>query len=190
MRESNRAEKNRDGFSIVELMVVIAVIAILGATAVPSVINWLPNYRLNTAADDLVSRLQQAKIQAARLNSECAVVFNNAAAGDSYQLVSGGPDGIINGANDEVLHTSLLDGYGSGVCFGSGDAVQTVAGAAFGVDPWDHLLGDYILFDPKGIVFETGYVYLRNNDGVCIAVGTPTLAGSIVQRKWRNGAWD
>ncbi|SPD76284.1 conserved hypothetical protein [uncultured Desulfobacterium sp.] len=195
MRKNNWAEKKRDGFSLVELMVIIAVIAILGATAVPSVINWLPDYRLKTAADNLVSRLQQAKIQAARLNAECVIFFDNAA--NSYHLVSGGNDGIFNGppvpsGDDELLHTGLLEAYGNGVRFGPGNATTHVTGGAWaaGADPWDYALGDYILFDPKGILFETGYVYLRNDDGACIAVGTPTLAGAIVQTKWRNGAWD
>ena len=52
-------EKKQKGFSVVELLVTIAIIAILVAAAVPAIIRWLPDYRLKMATRDLFSRLQQ-----------------------------------------------------------------------------------------------------------------------------------
>jgi hypothetical protein len=97
------------------------------------------------------------------------------------------------GGDDVVLNTTPLEGYGNGVRFGSGEATQSVDGlTAFPPEVrWEFALGNYILFNPKGIVFETGYVYITNEDGTCFAVGSPSLSGTIVQRKWyTNGGWD
>jgi len=186
--------KKQKGFSLVELLVTIAIIAILVAASVPAIIRWLPDYRLKMATRDLFSRLQQAKVQAARSSTECGVLFNNA--NNTYQVVSGGPDGVYGVGGDDVTRgTTPLAGYGSGVRFGSGQATQSVGGVVFGAETtWDYpfVSGNFVVFDPNGTMFETGYVYLRNNDGTSFAVGTPTLAGSIVLRKWYSagGGWD
>ena len=52
------------GFTVTELMVVIAILAILAASGIPMVTSWLPNHRLNVAARDLFSNFQLAKLTA------------------------------------------------------------------------------------------------------------------------------
>ena len=54
--------RKQAGISIVEVMTVIAVIAILCAIAVPGYIGWLPTYRLSTAARDVLSDLEFAPL--------------------------------------------------------------------------------------------------------------------------------
>ncbi|MEA1866843.1 MAG: GspH/FimT family pseudopilin [Thermodesulfobacteriota bacterium] len=63
------------GFTLVELMVVIVVIAILSAITVPNIIDWLPNYRLKSAARDLVSNFQKAKMEAVKENTDVIIQF-------------------------------------------------------------------------------------------------------------------
>ena len=75
------------GFTMVELMIVIAVIAILTAIAVPNIISWLPNYRLKSAARDVVSNFRKAKITAIKMNRNCAITFNQAVGGINYDYV-------------------------------------------------------------------------------------------------------
>lgn len=66
----------QDGFSLIELLVAISIVAIVMAITVPNVLSWLPNYRLKAAASDLMSNIQKAKIMAVRNRSNCAIRFD------------------------------------------------------------------------------------------------------------------
>ena len=64
------------GFTLVELIIVIAIIAILATIAVPAAINgWLPNYRLKAATRNLYSNLQKARLEAVKRNIDVIVIF-------------------------------------------------------------------------------------------------------------------
>jgi len=65
------------GFTIVELLVGIALIAMITAIAVPNYISWLPNYRLRSASQDLLSNFQKAKLASVKNNVNVAVCFKS-----------------------------------------------------------------------------------------------------------------
>jgi prepilin-type N-terminal cleavage/methylation domain-containing protein len=56
-------KKNR-GFTLLELIAVMALIAIMAALAVPNYLAWLPKYRLDDAARSLRSDLRLARMRA------------------------------------------------------------------------------------------------------------------------------
>jgi type IV fimbrial biogenesis protein FimT len=64
------------GISIIELMVVIAIVAIVGSIAVPSYIAWLPKYRLSTASRDVLSDLEYARGYAIKMNASVVLQFD------------------------------------------------------------------------------------------------------------------
>jgi len=72
-------KKNNYGFTLVELMIGIAIIAILTATAIPAIKAWIPNYRLKAAGRDLFSTLQKVRLLSVKNNSNHAVLFDTAA---------------------------------------------------------------------------------------------------------------
>jgi len=76
------------GFTVVELMIVIVVIAILSAIAVPNIISWLPNYRAKAAARDLVSNFQKAKMEAVKRNTDVVITFTTGTYTPSGQVGS------------------------------------------------------------------------------------------------------
>jgi prepilin-type N-terminal cleavage/methylation domain-containing protein len=70
------------GFTLIELMVVITIILILTGIAVPNFITWLPKYRLNRAASDIQSMIQNARLQAIKENARVVILFDPDADGD------------------------------------------------------------------------------------------------------------
>jgi prepilin-type N-terminal cleavage/methylation domain-containing protein len=188
---------NGYGMTVLEIMAVVAIISILSAIAVPVVLSLLPDYRLKAAVSDLYSNLQRAKQEAVRSNGECGVYFD--AATNRYQVIAGGPDGVCDGPaaglppqplNDDILINYVeLPTYGSGVQYGSGMAKKTVPGAGIPPVVTVSYVNDRIRFDAKGMAREMGYTYLTNINGSAFAVGTPSIAGSIVQKKWLGNSW-
>lgn len=68
--------RNNSGFTIMEMMVVIGILAIAAAIAVPGFIGWLPNYKLRSGAEDIQSTLQLTRQTAIKQNDTAIVSFN------------------------------------------------------------------------------------------------------------------
>ena len=101
--------ENSKGFTIIELMIAIGIIAIIAAVAVPNIIGWLPNYRLKSAARDLYSNFQKAKMEAAKRNESVVINFNPGTfqpGGQigSYQIF------VDNGAGGGTANNGTRDG--------------------------------------------------------------------------------
>jgi type IV fimbrial biogenesis protein FimT len=177
------------GFTKIELLVVISILAISTSFAVPAFSRWLPNYRLKGAVRDLYSNLQLAKSAAIRDRGEWAVQFNKD--GNRYQVVSGGADRVYSTTDDNVvLKTVILPDYGSGLSFGPGTATRKV-GQNEPIGDSVSFPGDRVVFNSRGMTTGTfgGYAYLQNNRHSCYAVGTWS-SGIVVLRKWNGSAWE
>ena len=171
------------GFSLLELMIVIAIIAIMTGIAIPNFISSRPRAQIKKATRDLYSNMQLAKVKALRDSSEWAIQFNTAA--DSYDLLSAkGADDTWNTGDDTVFKTVELDFY-PGIVYGSlhgprpGSSSDPSDGVSFG--------SNRLEFNPDGSS-SSGTVYFNNDDDTC-AVGAASSAGRI--KAWHNygGGW-
>ena len=63
------------GFTLWEMMTVIGIMAVLATIAIPNFISWLPRYRLGSAARDLLSAMQYARLTAVKNNVDVQVKF-------------------------------------------------------------------------------------------------------------------
>ena len=193
--------RKNSGLTLTELMVGIAIMAVLASVIAPNFMGWLPNYRLKRAARDLYSNMQLAKLGAIRANSDWAIVFDTSVTPGRYFVCSDdGGDGwdlpVFLGGTDTMNKMAPLTGYGSSIGFGHGHAT-TNATAGGGVFPGDDVghNANVLVFDSRGLC-NTGFVYLENNgngplaERHTFAVGT-RANGGIVLRKWfpANGAW-
>ena len=120
--------RGNEGFSMVELMIALAVIAIIAGIAGPSVNQWMQNKRLGGYARDIYACLQQAKLEAIRNNATVGVLITPGTGIAQVFLDDGGPgglgvanDGIRNG-NERILATHRPPG----------DIVLQIAAADFG----------------------------------------------------------
>ena len=64
------------GFSLIEMITVMAILSILCTIAIPSLFEWLPKHRVGAAARDVKSTLEFARTHAIKTNREVRVEFD------------------------------------------------------------------------------------------------------------------
>jgi prepilin-type N-terminal cleavage/methylation domain-containing protein len=180
----------KDGFTIIELLVTIVVLAIVAAIAIPGFSRWLPDRRLRVAARDVYSNMQLAKLGAVRSNTDWAIVFDTTAGAQRYQVCSDSGDGSWATTGDNAVEKTVnLADYESGIAYGHGNATDDIPGG--GAPPADDITyaSDVAVFNPRG-TGSGGYVYLENSKNtITYGVGTRTT-GAIRLLKWNSSSAD
>ncbi len=179
-------EQPPPGYSLVELLFAVAVIAVISAAAVPSLLATVESSRARAAARYLVSRLQQARLEA--LKRSCHVGFRfDAGPSRQYRLYAdGNGDGlrtrdIASGADPPLGAAERLDAQFQGVTFGILDGVGAVDSSDLldaGSDPIRLGSSDILSFGPVGTA-TAGTLYLHGRSREQYAVRVLGVTGRI-----------
>lgn len=137
------------GFTLIELMVTIAVLAVVMAIAIPSMRGLINSNRLTTQANELVATLQYARSEAVRGNGRvtvCPTADGTTCGGSDWGFVI-----VMRNRDDAVLRE--LHGR---------------TGSLMSADV------DEVVFSPDGLARDTNGLLAAANINVCIDTTQPT----------------
>jgi len=142
------AMRGKSGFTLVEMMVVIAVLGILTAIAIPTYITWLPRLRVSSAARQLFTDLQYARMRAISENNDYKVEFDTG--NNLYKVYDDAV--LVKTINIGDQHTGIAFGYTSTTNW-NGDAISDSV-TFTGTPP-------SVTFKPTGRANKNGSIYLK-----------------------------
>ena len=92
--------RKRQGLTFVELVITLAILAVVSAAMMPSLASWLSHYRIKGLARDVASCFRLAQMTAVQRNQTCSVRFSS---GGGIVTVIRDP----GGANDTIRIINL-----------------------------------------------------------------------------------
>jgi prepilin-type N-terminal cleavage/methylation domain-containing protein len=136
------ADSIRNGYTLMELMIVVLITAVLSALAIPSFLQWRQNLEFRKTARDLVSILREAKSRSIKTNLEHRVEY--ASTNKQYRLTQGNrsnnstlwntvvyewtelPSGVRIDANVNTIQMNTNGTANGGTLFIQNDALKTI----------------------------------------------------------------
>ena len=169
-----RKDRNA-GFTVMELMIVVAIIGILVSIATASMAEFVSSTRLRTAVHLMASRIRQARLLAITTSSACFVKFD--VLNNSYTL---------NGTQNALLPVGIRFGVHPEVtgCPGAPATKPPLDGTTFGNAGNPNTL----IYYPTGEVVPAGTVYVTDGKRTFAvrvsSIGRPKLWRANGGKEW------
>jgi prepilin-type N-terminal cleavage/methylation domain-containing protein len=191
--------KNSSGYSLIELMIVISVVAILAVFAVPEYSRFTAKNAVRGAASTLVTNMRLARTMAIKENQQYFITFNEGGTmnyrigfdGDNDGSLLGGLDGFGTGP---VRIFNIRNEYGINVVLGLPNfSVIPPIGPIGANGPPAVALVDTAAyrFDPDGSTDLTGPVYFQHvgpQRGYAFCVDLANATGRTDLYMWQGHA--
>ena len=142
----------RNGFSLVELVLSMAVLLVITTMAVPVVVRSLQAYQLNSTASQLAGMLKFAKFDAIRQNTKVSCQIKQSGANWLVWVDSNG-NGIADGAEPQMIIGGSFTLLPAGAVPNPTPITATL-GPGFSTFSWAVLSGSNasIEFDQRGVI--------------------------------------
>lgn len=186
--------KNKKGFSLIELLIVISIIGILAAFAVPEYGVYIAKNKAKTLASDLLQTMKMASTMAIKENRTYLITFNEDGSNEYRVGVDINDNGSLKDAVDEyykddVRVVNLQSEYGDSIKIGTDNFTTTIPN---GPNAISIVNATSASFAPTGGMNVTGEIYIQHtgaNRGYtyCIMSATVTSINLFV---WDGYAGD
>ncbi len=179
-----KVRKGSAGFSLLELVVSVAVILVLSAIAIPEGMVTLRAYRLAGSARSVAHELSLARLRAETDFTNAQVVIDTTVVPNTYkvQVWDKTIPGFVDEGGTQFLSQSISFGFGAATAPAGGQAalqqtVQTVFNSRG------------IPIDGAGAVNPNDVIYLADDQGNTYAVSV-TVGGHTRVWRYNGGGWD
>jgi type IV fimbrial biogenesis protein FimT len=92
----------QSGFTLIELIVIIAIVGVFAAIAVPNFLSYMPKHRLNGAARQVMGDLMAARMKAVSQNCDVAVTF--ASGNPEYEIWTDSDNDDIEDSGEVITY--------------------------------------------------------------------------------------
>lgn len=161
----------KDGFTLIEALVLIVVLGVLAAIAIPGFSRWGPDMRLKSAVRDLKSDMELSRLRAIRENAHVVLAFDTG--NNRYTVfVDSDADWTPNGS-EVVLKTVTLPS----------DVTMYEVSFSFGTSQCG--------FNSRGLPASQriGHVYMRNSNNKYRGVVTTIVGHVQIKSSTDGGTW-